>query len=199
MNKKIVGIVGSYRKECTIDSMVTEILNEAEKHGAQTHKIYLLDEKIEFCTNCRTCTQAEGPDRGKCVHDDDMEKILGEIEGADAIVIGAPVNFFNISALARRFMERLVCYTYWPWGQMGPKMRPHKKKRKAVLVTSSAMPGIMGRVFTGAMRALNIMAKTLGAKPVAKIFLGFAAGSEKKKLSSGALRKARNAANKLVS
>jgi len=59
MAKKIVAVVGSYRKGGVIDSLVTEVLSAAKEQGAQTSRLYLVDKHIEFCTNCRSCTQAE--------------------------------------------------------------------------------------------------------------------------------------------
>ncbi len=153
MGKRILGIVGSYRKNGTIDALVSEILSSAETQGAITEKIYLLDKHIEFCTNCRMCTQQRGNDRGVCCHSDDMTDILDRYETADGLVIGAPVNCYNLNALTRRFMERFVCFTYWPWGQPGYKLRMKSRGKKAVLITSSAMPAPMGRIFTGAPRS----------------------------------------------
>lgn len=57
MGKKIVGIVGSYRKDGIIDSAVSAILKGAQRRGAETKKIYLVDKDIAFCRNCRKCTQ----------------------------------------------------------------------------------------------------------------------------------------------
>ena len=67
MSKKIIAIIGTYRKGRTIDTAVTELLKGAEQQGAQTEKIYLLEKYIEFCTNCRSCTQQNGTARGDCV------------------------------------------------------------------------------------------------------------------------------------
>ena len=199
MTNKVLAIVGSYRKGGVIDSLVTETLSAAEEHGAETTKLYLVNKHIEFCTNCRTCAQEPGRERGKCILDDDMESILAEYDGADAIVVGAPVNFFNINAITRRFMERLVCYAYWPWGTKGgPKMRTKAKTKTAVLITASAMPGFLGPIFTGALRALKLIAGTMGAKPVASIFAGLSAAEEHQSPSPKALRKAREAGRKLA-
>ncbi len=46
--KNVLAIVGSYRKEGSIDSAVSEILSEIEKHNVETNKIYLSDHNIEF-------------------------------------------------------------------------------------------------------------------------------------------------------
>lgn len=198
MAKKILGIVGSYRKNGIIDCLVTETLSSAEALGAATKKIYLLDAHIEFCKNCRQCTQEPGAAPGKCVHSDDFNAILREWKECDGLVIGAPVNFFNVTAVTRKFMERLACFSYWPWGQYGPKMRSRNKDKKAVLITASAMPSFMGRLFTGAPRALRLIAETMGAKPIKTLFAGLSAQKELAAPSGKAIRQARAAGRQLA-
>jgi multimeric flavodoxin WrbA len=198
MSKKILGIVGSYREGGVIDILVTEVLAAAAEKGAQTTKLYLKDSHIEFCTNCRTCTQVAGTEPGKCIHQDDMQNILNLYFDSDAIVLGAPVNFFNVNALTRRFMERLACFSHWPWGARGPQMRTTAKNRQAVLITSSAMPAFLGKIFTGALRALKTTAITMGAKPVTSIFVGMIALQERPAIPEKAIRKARQAGYDLL-
>jgi FMN-dependent NADH-azoreductase len=199
----VIGIIGSYREGGTIDSAVNEILSAAEAEGASTSKIWLKDQHVEFCTNCRQCMQEPGAERGKCIfeNDDDMENILSEIEAADAIVVGAPVNLGNVNALTRRFMERCVGFAYWPWGtQGGPKIRNPEQPRRAVLVSSSGAPGIFNsRLFGfGAIPALKQLAGMMGAKTVGILKIGLVL-NEDFKLSPDALRKAHRLAKTLVS
>ena len=167
MAQKVVAIVGSYRKGGAIDSAVQAILAGAQEHGAHTHTLYLTDQHLLFCTNCRRCTQAPGLQRGCCVQQDDLQSILAEIDAADALVLGAPVNYWNATAIFRQFTERLIGATYWPWGQGAPRLRNKHLTRKAVLVSSSAMPGCCIPLLTGAARILRIAAKSLGARPPA--------------------------------
>ncbi len=127
-----------------------------------------------------------------------MAEILDRYNMSDGIVIGAPVNCFNLNALTRKFMERLVCFTYWPWGEPGYKLRKKSRGKKAVLITSSAVPAIMGRIFTGAPRALRVIAKVMGAKPIALLFAGLSAQKEKAVLSDKMVRRAREAGRKLT-
>ena len=117
MTFKVVGIGGSYRKGKIIDGAVSAILEGVKSKGAETQKIDLLDKHIEFCTNCRSCSQVKGQGRGKCVHNDEMDSILTDIDNADAIVLGSPINFSNVTAIMKRFIERLIPYAYWPWGK----------------------------------------------------------------------------------
>jgi NAD(P)H-dependent FMN reductase len=198
MAKKILGIVGSYRKGGITDVLVSETLAAARDLGAQTEIVYLIDTHIEFCTNCRACTQPPGEEPGRCVHQDDLAALLEMWRTCDGLVIGSPVNFYNITAITRRFMERLICFAYWPWNQGGPRMRRPTLTRKAVLITSTAMPGILGRFFTGGLKALRLIAKTLGAKPVATILVGLIAQDPHAKPPERALRQARAAGRKLV-
>lgn len=198
MGHKIVAIVGSYRRGGTVDMAVEAILEGAREQGAQTHTIYLNDAHIEFCTNCRRCTQAPGVQRGQCVQKDDLQAILEEIDAADAIVLGSPVNCWNTTAIFRRFMERLLGNVYWPWGMNGPVPRDKQPKRRAVLVASSAAPGFLIPVLTGAAKALRVSAEMLGAKTVAKLWIGLAAQKPHQPLSARTVQRARRIGARLV-
>lgn len=198
MSRKVVAIVGSYRKGGMIDQAVEAILEGARARGAATQTVQLRNCHIEFCTNCRNCMQEPGVTRGKCVQQDDLEEILSGIESADSVVLGSPVNAFNVTALFRRFLERLVGYGYWPWGQEVPKERTKFKPRKAVLVASAAMPGFLIPCATGAPRALRTAATLLGAKPVGKLWIGLAAREEHQKLSNQTRLRARHLGARLA-
>jgi putative NADPH-quinone reductase len=196
--KKIVAVIGSYRKGGIIDSAVDEILAVAAEQGASVSKIYLLDKHIEFCSNCRSCTQDQGDRRGYCAIKDEMAAVLDELESADGIVLGSPVNFFTVTALTKRFVERLVCYAWWPWGARAPRMRTTERPRKAVLLLSCAMPAIMARIFCGAPRVLKSAAAALGARTVGLLIIGQVAQQEHQALPARARNNARRLGYKLT-
>jgi putative NADPH-quinone reductase len=199
--KKIFGIVGSYRKNRVIDTAVTEILKGAESRGAETVKIYLTDKQIEFCNNCRSCTQQPGDKRGKCVYNDDMEEILQQIDKADGYVLGSPVNFSTVTAIMKRFMERLVVYAYWPWGKIAPpKFRNTKLNKKAVIVTSFTPPAWLGKLLLPhASKVLKETAKVLCAKTVMFLYFGMVGKNPKSVLDKKRLKKAFEAGQRLAS
>lgn len=198
MARHILGLVGSYRKGGVVDRLVTETLAEAAAAGATVRKVYLTDLDIAFCTNCRACTQAPGVEPGSCVIRDDFTTLMEAWKGCDGLVLGSPVNFYNVTAVTRRFMERLIGFAYWPWAQGGPRLRSPRKDKRAVLIAATAMPAVLGRLFTGALRALRLMAETMGAKPVASIFVGMIAQAEQTELPARALRQARRAGRRLA-
>jgi len=191
MARKMVAIVGSYRKGGTVDCVVDAVLAGARELGTETIKIYLIDRHIEYCRNCRSCTQQPGTARQPCKIEDDVPMILAEIERADTVVLASPVNFYNVTAVFRVFLERLLGCVYWPWGQAGPKPRAKALPRKAVLIASSAAPGFLIPVATGAPRALRTAAKCLGARTVATLWVGLAAQSETPKISEQVMERAR--------
>lgn len=197
-HRKILGIVGSYRKHGTIDTAVTEILTAAESYGAETQKIYLQDHNIEFCTNCRVCLQESGTDRGDCILEDDMTKILDLIENSEGLVLGAPVNFGNINALTQRFAERCICYGYWPWEAKAPQLRNPKPNKKAVLVSSSAAPGFLARFLTNVIKTLKDIAKMLRAKPIGVLWVGMI-NPKDSTLSHKVMKQAQRLGQKLAS
>ncbi|HEX4067286.1 MAG TPA: flavodoxin family protein [Acidobacteriaceae bacterium] len=196
---KVVAIVGSYHRGGITDQAVDAVLAGAEQGGAKTRKIYLVEQTIEFCRNCRMCTQFPGEARGECVHQDDLELVLREVESASALVLGSPVNYYNVTAIFRRFMERLIGYTYWPWGEnLGPVMRVKGRTKKAVLVASSGMPGFLIPFFTGAARALRLTAKMVGAKPVGRVWIGMVGRAPEEKLPARAHARAMRVGRKLA-
>jgi NAD(P)H-dependent FMN reductase len=191
MSNKVVAIVGSYRKGGNTDTLVEAVLAGARERGTETKKIYLLDHRIEYCRNCRSCTQAPGAERGQCVIHDDVPGILSEVDSADAIVLASPENFYSATALFRTFLERLVGAAHWPWGQWSPKPRMKKLPRKAVLIATSAAPGFFINFTPGVTKALNVAAGCLGARVVAKLWVGLAAQQAKPQLSEKVLLRAK--------
>lgn len=202
MARKIVAIIGTYRKERVIDTAVSEILRGAQAHRAETSKVYLIDKHIEFCKNCRTCTQEKDVGRrGKCVHNDDMDEILRQVDSADALVLASPTNFFNVTAVTRRFIERLLPYAYWPWGvKTGPRLRIKKPDKKAVIVTATACPAWLAKiVIRGPLKALKIAARCMGAKVQTSLYFGAVAQSPDSTLDQKSLAKAYKAGQNLAS
>jgi multimeric flavodoxin WrbA len=191
VSKKVVAVVGSYRRGGLTYVAAEAVLEGAREKGAETHLLYLPDKHIEFCTNCRHCVQVPGVVRGTCVQQDDLQSVLAEIDAADAVVLASPVNFGNTTALFRRFLERIGGSTYWPWGQAAPTVRSKVFPRKAVLLSSSAMPGFLIPIMTGTRHALATAAKLLGAHVVGSLWIGLASGEPHPVLTPRARERAR--------
>ena len=112
----LLAITGSYREDGIIDQAVATAAAAARRAGAEVEIVHLRNYPIEFCRNCRECTQTAGEAPGQCVIKDGMATLIQKIEAADGFVLASPTNFYTVTALFKRFMERLVVYAYWPWG-----------------------------------------------------------------------------------
>ncbi len=196
---KILVMNGSYRNNGITDQVIKTMAEELETDGAEVETILLRDYPIEFCLNCRECTQQPGNLPGECVQHDTMQELINKIEKSDSFILASPTNFGSVTAIFQRFMERLVVYAYWPWNMNAPKYRKaNVVKKKAVLVSSCAAPGFLGRWIYGTRKQLKTTAQTIGANTVGTIFMGLIAKDPHHRLSEKVQAKARALAVKLL-
>ena len=196
---KILVINGSYRDDGITDQAVDVAAATLRAAGAELETVVLREYPIEFCLNCRECTQTPGGAPGACVLHDGMQALIDKIEQADAYIIASPTNFGSVTAVFKRFMERLVPYTYWPWGASYPKYRKaDARKKKAVLISSCAAPGLFGRFLYGTHTQLKTAARIIGAETVGTVFTGLIAKARDQRLSERGRAKAEEVAMRLV-
>jgi multimeric flavodoxin WrbA len=112
---KILGICGSPRKGNT-EQMLEWVLDSCKANGADTELIKLRELNIKPCTGCDSCYGADRP----CVIQDDMESIISKMLEADAIVLGTPNYFFNVSGIMKNFIDRTnsICEPYLLTGKV---------------------------------------------------------------------------------
>jgi multimeric flavodoxin WrbA len=196
---RILVINGSYRDDGITDQATDAVVRALRTAGAEVEVVLLRDHPIEFCLNCRECTQPPGDAPGACVQHDGMQALVDKIEQADGFVLAAPTNFGSVTAVFKRFMERLVVYAYWPWNMNSPRMRKAgQARKKAVLISSCAAPALLGRWLYGTHRQLKMTAKVIGADTVGALFTGLIAKDPRPQLSPRVQAKAAALAAKLV-
>ncbi|WP_289413499.1 flavodoxin family protein [Sulfurovum zhangzhouensis] len=196
---KVLAISGSYRSDGITEQVIKIMEDTLRLSGVEVETIMLREYPIEFCLNCRACTQEPGTAPGKCVQEDKMQELIEKMEEADALILASPTNFGTVTALFKRFMERLVAYAYWPWGIPTPQYRKNQAiQKKAVLVSSCAAPSILAYLFSDTIKRLKYAAKTIGAKTVGTMYIGLIAGEEHHKLSEGDKKRAEKLARKLL-
>ena len=196
---KILVINGSYRKDGFTDQTVGALTQALVAAGAELDTIFLRAYPIEFCLNCRECTQQPGAAPGECVHHDGMRELINKIEQADCYILASPTNMGAVTAIFKRFMERLAVYAYWPWEMNGPQYRKAKvPKKKAILISSCAAPGFVGRWFFGTKNQLKMTANVIGAEIVGTLFTGMIAKEQHPKLPEGMRSRIKALAGKLV-
>jgi multimeric flavodoxin WrbA len=121
---KIIALNGSPRKKWNTATLLQKALDGAASQGAKTELIHLYDLNYKGCISCFACKTLGGKSYGKCVVQDDLASIFRRIEQADAILMGSPIYWGDISGEMKSFLERLMfqymTYTNPP-GALFPK------------------------------------------------------------------------------
>ena len=100
---KIIGFMGSPRKNSNTDILLTEALKAAAELGAGTGIIHANDLNMKGCQGCLACKE-----QGVCVQADDMTPLYDEIARADAVLFASPVYMWAMSAQLKLVLDRLV-------------------------------------------------------------------------------------------
>ncbi len=196
---KILAINGSYRDDGITDQTVEAMVRALRSGGVEVEVILLREYPIEFCLNCRECTQQTGDLPGKCVQHDGMEELINKIEQADGFILTSPTNLGSVTAIFKRFMERLIVYAYWPWDKNYPQFRKvNVLKKKAVIISSCAAPGLIGRLMYGTHKQLKMTAQIIGAETVGTLFTGSISKESHPTLTDATQKKIKTLAVKLV-
>jgi len=103
--KKILGVVGSPRRNGNTHIIVSRILEGAKKGGAAVEILFLGDLTIAECDGCHVCWEGKG-----CSKNDDMNNIYQKIIESDVIIFGTPVYWYGPTALMKGFIDRFVYF-----------------------------------------------------------------------------------------
>ncbi len=105
---KVMAFNGSPRKKWNTATLLEKALEGAASQGAKTELIHLYDLDFKGCISCFACKTRGGKSYGKCAVKDDLTPVFRKIEKADAIILGSPIYFGDVSGEMRSFMERLL-------------------------------------------------------------------------------------------
>jgi multimeric flavodoxin WrbA len=103
----VIAINGSPRKKWNTATLLEHALEGAASKGAGTQLVHLYDLDYKGCTSCFSCKLKGGKSYGKCAMKDGLAPILEKIRDADALILGSPIYFGNVTGEMRSFMERL--------------------------------------------------------------------------------------------
>ena len=101
----IVAVCGSLRKESNTNKLVKKV---AEASGYDYELINLAAMDIKPCTGCGECIMNEG----SCIINDGMQPIYNKLMKADALIIGSPTYYMDISGAIKCFIDRSMPIFY---------------------------------------------------------------------------------------
>lgn len=101
---KVLGISGSPRKNGNSETLLDKTLEAVVSKGYEIEKIRLNELKITPCQECGGCDFT-----GKCIIDDDMQKIYPKLFSCNALILSSPIFFAGLTAQTKAFIDRCQC------------------------------------------------------------------------------------------
>lgn len=99
---KIIILNGSPRKNGATALILHEMYQKLETYpNVEVQFFNVTDFNLKYCIGCCSCYKS-----GKCIFNDDMEKLSKNMETADGIIIGSPTYASNISGQLKIVIDR---------------------------------------------------------------------------------------------
>lgn len=99
---KIIILNGSHRKNGATALILHEMYQRLETYPNVEVQFYnVADFNLKYCIGCCKCYR-----NGKCIFNDDIEKLSENIETADGIIIGSPTYASNVSGQMKVVIDR---------------------------------------------------------------------------------------------
>jgi multimeric flavodoxin WrbA len=101
---KVVAINGSARKDGNTALLIGHVFEELNAAGIETELIQLAGKPVKGCIACYRCF--ENKDRQCAVKDDAVNECLARMDEADAIILGSPTYFADMTAQLKALCDR---------------------------------------------------------------------------------------------
>ena len=107
---KVLAINGSPRKNGNTALLLHEALAPLRGAGWDVESVQLGGKKIQGCRGCGKCAELKN---GRCVFDNDMlNELLQKMLAADAMILGTPCYFTDMSAELKALVDRAGYVAY---------------------------------------------------------------------------------------
>jgi multimeric flavodoxin WrbA len=101
---KVIAFNGSARKKGNTSILLRHVLDHLEQAGMITEMVELAGARLRGCTACMQCFEKR--DRRCAVEDDALNGCIEKMLAADAIVLGSPTYFADVSAEMKALIDR---------------------------------------------------------------------------------------------
>lgn len=99
---KVMMINGSPHEHGCTRAALDEVARTLARHGIGAQIIWLGTEPTIGCRACGGCAKT-----GRCVFDDVVNEVIGQLDGIDGLIIGSPVHYAAASGQVTAFLDRL--------------------------------------------------------------------------------------------
>ena len=103
MNKKVIIISSTPRKNGNSQILCEEFARGARENGNEVELISLRENKIDYCIACYACRNTK-----KCFQNDGMNEILEKMINADVLVFATPIYYYDVAGQLKTFIDRTL-------------------------------------------------------------------------------------------
>ncbi|MCF7976240.1 MAG: flavodoxin family protein [Phycisphaerae bacterium] len=100
---KVVAFNGSPRPDGNTQQMIEKVFEVLRAKGIECERVDIARKPLRGCTACYGCTK----NGGTCVLDDELNDWFDLASKADAVLIGSPTYFANVTAETKAFLDRV--------------------------------------------------------------------------------------------
>jgi multimeric flavodoxin WrbA len=154
-NMKVLGIMGSPRRQSNTEILLDKALEGAREAGAEVEKLLISKLKISPCLEIYACLKD-----GNCAIKDDMQSLYDKLLEADHIIFASPIFFYGITSQAKAVIDR--CQALWARRHVLGIGKEDKRERMGVFISVGATRG--AKLFDGAVLTVKYFFDAIGVK-----------------------------------
>jgi multimeric flavodoxin WrbA len=154
-NMKVLGIMGSPRRQSNTEILLDKALEGAREAGAEVEKVLVSKLEISPCLEIYACRKD-----GHCAIKDDMQSLYKKLLGADHIIFASPIFFYGITSQAKAVIDR--CQALWVRRHVLGVGKEDKRERRGVFISIGATRGT--KLFDGAVLTVKYFFDAIGVK-----------------------------------
>jgi multimeric flavodoxin WrbA len=154
-NMKVLGIMGSPRRQSNTEILLDKALEGAGEAGAEVEKVLVSKLKISPCLEIYACRKD-----GNCAIKDDMQLLYKKLLEADHIVFASPIFFYGVTSQVKAIIDR--CQALWVRRHVLGMGKEDKRVRRGVFISVGATRGT--KIFDGAVLTVKYFFDAIGVK-----------------------------------
>lgn len=122
---KALCINGSPHENGSTGYIISKIAQGMRESETEVVTYCLGQEQLSYCLGCKKCYE-----KGECIQQDSMDKIIADFKEADIIVVGTPDYWGDVSGQLKVFFDRCT-----PYANTNANRIPMPKKRYGISVS----------------------------------------------------------------
>jgi len=152
---KVLGIMGSPRRNSNTEILLDRALEGAREAGAEVEKVLVSTLKISPCLEIYACRKD-----GNCAIKDDMQSLYGKLLEADHVILASPMFFYGVTSQSKAVIDR--CQALWVRKHVLGMGKEDKRERRGLFISVGATRGT--KLFDGAVLTVKYFFDAIGVK-----------------------------------